>query len=132
MAIAGCALCGGCGTDAVGVDTCKQIESARCEQAPACGIALEPPYHTNGTDVTECQRYYDDACLHGLASGSDPGPTAVKACVAAIQQGDCAVVADPSSAPACAWLMPPASGSDASSDSTAPDAADGSADGAAD
>ena len=132
-AVVACGVLGAaCGTDAVGVDACKQIESARCEQAPACGIALEPPYHTNGTDVTECQRYYDDACLHGLASGSDPGPTAVKACVAAIEQGDCTVVLTPSLAPACAWLTPASTGSDASSDASAPDAGGGSPDSTAD
>src|SRR5271165_6618386 len=73
-----------CGTDAVGVDACRQVQEAECQEAPACGIALEPPYHTTGTAVDACIRFYDDQCLHGLASGTDPGPTAVHECVAAI------------------------------------------------
>src|SRR5579863_3894616 len=74
----------GCGTGAVDVDGCRQIEEARCRQAPVCGIRLDEPYFTSGTSVDACVRFYDDACLHGLAV-SDPGPSAVSACVAAIQ-----------------------------------------------
>jgi hypothetical protein len=105
-----------CGTSAVGVDACKQVESARCQAASACGVSLEPPYHTAGSDVDACVRFYDVACLHGLASGTDPGPTAVSACVAAISSHPCApggpnLVLHPEEAPgsACAWLVPPAS-----------------------
>jgi hypothetical protein len=103
-----------CGTDAVGVDACKQVEAARCRAATACGVALEPPYTTSGTDVDECIRFYDVACLHGLASGSDPGAAAVNACVAAINGHPCNaggpnLVTAPESDPACAWLIPPAS-----------------------
>jgi hypothetical protein len=105
-----------CGTSAVGVDACKQVESARCQAASACGVSLEPPYHTAGSDQDACIRFYDVACLHGLASGSDPGPAAVSACVAAISSHPCAaggpnLVLHPEQAPgsACAWLVPPAS-----------------------
>jgi hypothetical protein len=93
----------GCGTDALGVDSCTQIEEARCRQAPACAVALQPPYHTNGGDVEACIRFYDVACLHGL-DVSDPGPTAVHACVAAIETGRCGTVSAPETDPACAWL----------------------------
>jgi hypothetical protein len=115
----------GCGTDAAGVDACRQIEEARCQQAPACGVALEPPHRTSGTDVSECVRFYNDACLHGLASGIDPGPIEVNECLAAIRSasttdGGCAAVVTPASADACAWLVPNAPASDASSSS--PDA----------
>ena len=123
MVVAGAVVFGACGTDAIGVDACRQIEQARCEQAPACGISLEPPYHASGTDVAECIRAYDIACLHGLASGSDPGPIAVRACVVAIQSapttGSCSVVAVPASASACAWLVPNSAVGDASSESVA-------------
>jgi hypothetical protein len=100
-----------CGTDAVGVQACRQIQEARCQQAPPCGIALQPPYHSSGTDVEACTRFYNDACLHGLASGNDPGPIAVNACVAAINgasmtDGGCSVVASPQTASACSWLAP--------------------------
>jgi hypothetical protein len=107
-----------CTTDAMGVDACRQIEEARCQQAPACGIALEPPYHTNGTDVSECMRFYDDACLHGLARGGAPGPVAVSACVAAVRNGNCTVVAHPESDPACAWLVPEAGAAADAADAT--------------
>ncbi len=120
-----------CGTDAVGVDACRAIQKAECEAAPACGIVLEPPYHTTGTDVDECIRFYNDQCLHGLASGTDPGTVAVNACVSAIEsaattEGGCAVVADPPLSPACAWLGVSPSAIDASAaiDTAAEEAAD--------
>ena len=101
---------------------CREIEEARCNQAPACGIPIEPPHFTSGSTVDACIRYYDDACLHGLAVG-DPGPTAVNACVAAIhgdsmKKDDCGIVNEPQTdTAACGWLVPPVSGpSDASSD----------------
>jgi len=120
LLLAGPAVAGGCGTDAVDVDGCRQIEEARCNQAPACGIRLTEPVFTSGTSVQACVRYYDDACLHGLAV-ADPGPTAVSACVAAIK-GDsqakdkCAIVMEPQTdLAACGWLMPaPSTASDAS------------------
>jgi|HubBroStandDraft_5_1064220.scaffolds.fasta_scaffold880261_1 hypothetical protein len=112
-------IANGCGNDAVDVDGCKQIEEARCRQAPVCGIPIEPPYFTSGTDVDACVRYYDVACLHGLAV-SDPGPTALDACVAAIE-GDtlakdgCSVVKAPQTdTAACGWLLPSSEPSDAS------------------
>ena len=112
-----------CGTDAVGVDACRQIQEARCRQAPACNISLEPPYHSTGSDVDECIRLEDVACLHGLEV-ADPGPIAVSACVTAIQKDGCSVVTTPQSDPQCAWLNPPPS--DAGSDGDASDA-DGTA-----
>jgi len=99
----------GCGTDAVGADACRQIQQARCQHAPACGI--EAPNHTSGTDIEACIRFYNEACLHGLSSGMDPGPATVSACVDAINRaaqtdGGCAVVAAPQLAGECSWLMP--------------------------
>ncbi len=71
----------GCGTDAKGVDDCRDIEQARCDAAAHCGIVH---------DVAECQRFYRDQCLHGLPVDS-PGSAKVKACVATIQAaGKCA------------------------------------------
>jgi hypothetical protein len=95
-----------CGTGAVGVGECRQIEAARCRQAVACGISIEPPYYSSGTDVGACIRFYDTACLHGLTV-ADPGASAVNACVAAIESGDCTLVITPETG-ACAWLAPPA------------------------
>lgn len=112
----------GCGANAVGVDACRRIEEARCRRAPACGVPIEPPFFTSGNDVDACVRYYDDACLHGLA-GNDPGLGAVNACVAAIQSanpqvdGGCDVVKSPQSdVPACGWLMLSASAAADASD----------------
>ena len=73
LLVAGPAVASGCGTGAIDVDGCRQIEEARCRQLPACGIMPEMPWFTSGTTVDACVRYYDDACLHGLAV-ADPGP----------------------------------------------------------
>jgi len=67
----------GCGTDAQGVDDCRDIEQARCAAAKSCGLISE-------ADVPECQRFYRDQCLHGLPVGS-PGSVKVKECVATIR-----------------------------------------------
>lgn len=72
----------GCGTDAVGVEDCKAIEFARCEEAEACGTV---------EDVEACRRYYRGHCLHGLAVASRPPRDERDACVSAIREaGACA------------------------------------------
>lgn len=76
---------GGCGTDAVGVDTCRDIEYARCEAAAKCPDLFDIP------DVDDCKRFYRDQCLHGLAASREPGAPKLHACVEAIRQaGRCA------------------------------------------
>ena len=71
----------GCGTDAQGVDDCREIEQTRCAAAKNCGIV---------SDVESCQRYYRDQCLHGLPVPS-PGSVKLKACVDVIRAaGTCA------------------------------------------
>jgi hypothetical protein len=78
-------LAGGCGKDAVGIDTCRDIEYARCEAAPSC------PKLFRVSDVEQCKRFYRDQCLHGLAASDEPGAPKVRACVEAIRQaGRCA------------------------------------------
>jgi hypothetical protein len=80
----------GCGTDAKGVDDCRDIEEARCVAAKSCALL---------SDVDGCKRFYRDQCLHGLAVSS-PGSNQVKSCVAAIQNaGTCASQAEGSDAP---------------------------------
>lgn len=101
-----------CGTDPVGVDSCRKIEDARCENAPSCGIDLSHPVHRGDTpslDVTACKRFYEDACLHGLATTIDPGAVDVQACVDAINNtSDCDIIKNPEKAPACGkFLIPP-------------------------
>ena len=68
------ALNPGCGTSAVGVDDCRDIEQARCEAAAAC--------HTV-SDIAECKRFYRDQCLHGLPTAAPPRES-VDDCVTAI------------------------------------------------
>lgn len=71
----------GCGTDAVGVDDCRDIEQARCAAAKNCGLV---------EDVDACQRFYRDQCLHGLAV-SLPSSSQLKLCVQTITDaGMCA------------------------------------------
>ncbi len=78
----------GCGTDAKGIDECREIEQARCSAALSCGTV---------SDVPECKRFYRDQCLHGLAVAS-PGTAALKACVATIQAAGSCAMADASTA----------------------------------
>lgn len=134
LAIAAVGSSVGCGTDPVGVDACRKIERARCESAIGCGIDLRRPLHSGDepvNDTAACIRFYDDQCLHGLVTSKEPSPQSVDACVNAIITGDCSVVKEPESSPACSFLVPPAApapapdaGTDAQID--AADASDGS------
>ncbi|AUX43053.1 uncharacterized protein SOCE26_044930 [Sorangium cellulosum] len=85
----------GCGTDAVGVEACRQIEQARCEAAAACGF--------DEAQVKTCSEFYWDQCLHGIQHAvdydeentsqpaEDPASVDVDECVAAVQATrDCA------------------------------------------
>lgn len=65
----------GCGTEAQGVDACRDIEQARCSAAKSCGLI---------EDVDACKRFYRDQCLHGLSVKS-PGSLQVGDCVATIR-----------------------------------------------
>ncbi len=76
-----------CGTSALGVDDCRDIEQARCRAQASC-------VDSNGTplieDVPACERYYRDHCLHGLAV-KPPASASVAACVQVIEAaGRCA------------------------------------------
>ena len=107
-----------CGTEPVGVDACRKIEGARCENAKSCGINLSTPVHRRDAptpdgqdqqDVGACKRFYEDACLHGLVTTVDPGAVATQACIDAINNTqDCDVVKSPEKHPACVFLYPPA------------------------
>ncbi|MDI1447714.1 hypothetical protein [Polyangium sp. 6x1] len=66
-----------CGTSSVGLDACREIESARCEATQACG-ATE-------AEATYCIDLYRDQCLHGLQSGVEPGADATARCVEAVR-----------------------------------------------
>jgi hypothetical protein len=119
-----------CGTGALDVGFCNQVEDARCVRAaqlsnmgpPCIGpnldggdssvvIDLLAPWGdaSAGTDanIAACVDFYNTACLHGLQT-TDQSITAgqVSECVAAISGGNCQVVANPTTASQCSWLIP--------------------------
>jgi hypothetical protein len=69
-----------CGTDAVGVGACTEIEEARCYLAPLC---------VSGFDVQKCLLFYRDECLVGIQDtdpdAGDPS-TLAPGCVAALEE----------------------------------------------
>jgi hypothetical protein len=72
----------GCGTDAVGIEDCRDIERARCEAGVSCGLVK---------DVEACKRFYRDHCLHGLALEDEPNRRSVENCAKSIRAaGECA------------------------------------------
>jgi hypothetical protein len=113
---------GACGTSAIGVDVCNQIESARCTAAAANGctepdssvpIDLLAPFADGGNantteNVAACIRFYSIACLHGLQAATVPSSqTLVNNCIQRIYEGGCAVVINPlgeAGGGACQWL----------------------------
>lgn len=133
FAILAVAVYAACGTDAQGVETCRKIETARCQAAPGCNVSLATPPHPS-SDVQGCIDFYHDACLHGLEV-QDPGAPSADACVKAIGDGNdpnhCVYVLHPELAGACAWLVPAAAATDAGEDGEA-DADDGATDDASD
>lgn len=71
-----------CGTQASGIEECRQIENARCQSAAQCGLI---------DDVAACERYVRDQCLHGIPDDLGPSNSEVTACVEAIEDvGSCA------------------------------------------
>lgn len=112
VAILGVASAIACGTEPVGVDACRKIEGARCENARSCGIDLARPRHEGDSpsdDVGACRRYYEDACLHGLVTSVEPGSVLVDECVTAINESpDCEIIKSPEKSPKCSFLIPPA------------------------
>ena len=126
-AIVGGVFCGviACG-NAVGTDACQSIEHARCQWIVQCfgdaaggNYGLPTPRSgqtTTSSAVDDCNRYYDDACLHGMVTNVPPSTTDVSACVQAIQTAtDCTIVLNPETAPACVFLTYDA-GTDADGD----------------
>jgi hypothetical protein len=77
----------GCGTNAVGVDDCREIERARCDAALPCGLI---------DDSGACKRYSRDHCLHGLLAKPPAG--AVAECVRVIKAAGACASSDPEAA----------------------------------
>ena len=67
-----------CDTSAVGVESCREIEYARCDAAFDCPTTFKI------SSPAACRRFYRDHCLHGLDIAVDPGATKVNQCVNAI------------------------------------------------
>lgn len=82
-------LAGSCGTDAVGVSECREVEEARCTAAVSCGYS----------DVEECRRFYRDHCLHGVALDKVDA-VQVDQCVAQLQNAGQCAAEQPEVAPA--------------------------------
>jgi hypothetical protein len=110
-----------CSNGAVGVQACRQIETARCEAAPACPMYFDLSQPVpDGDPVAACVRYYNDECLHGLVTSVAPSSAEVNQCAAAITAAgkaaavardagpECALVANPATnlASVCSWLTP--------------------------
>jgi hypothetical protein len=67
----------GCSTDAVGIEACREIETARCEATQACG-ATE-------AEATYCIAIYRDQCLHGIQNDAGPATSDTTKCVEAVR-----------------------------------------------
>jgi hypothetical protein len=111
-----------CSSDGVGADACRQIESVRCERAPACGLNLSMPPSATADLVEGCKRYYNDACKRGTVAKRDPDVNELSACVAALRIGDCTGVKAPETITSCSFLIP--EGDAGVPDSAAPAPAD--------
>jgi hypothetical protein len=89
---------GSCGTDAVAIQQCRDIENARCNAAPMC---------SPGFDSARCQRFYRDECLLGIEN-TDGGSAMSQPCVDAINlAAQCAPGGDASPSD-CVNLIPDA------------------------
>jgi hypothetical protein len=86
-----------CGTDAVAIQQCRDIENARCNAAPVC--------HP-GFDSAQCQRWYRDECLLGIEN-VDGGSGMSQPCVDAINLAAACAAGD-ASASDCMNLIPDA------------------------
>jgi hypothetical protein len=110
-AAAAAAFAFACGQSATSIDACDTIEHARClwiEQcfADAAYYGLPTPRSNSSSPVDDCDRFYKDACLHGLVTTITPSTAEVTACVTAINAAtDCTIVANPETSDACAFLL---------------------------
>ncbi len=86
-----------CGTAAVGVAACQQIELARCKLAPSC----DPSF-----DVTRCELFYRDECEVGIQNADAGGNLTTQAgpCVAQLQSMVACI--DEADSGACQALLP--------------------------
>jgi hypothetical protein len=116
----------GCDVNAIAVDDCRAIETARCVAARQCDLGID-----SDDDEAVCRRFARDNCLHGLSTGVVPKRGLVESCLRVIEgAGECAkdngdtnasecesigatqdrvtvceVIEDPTQAYACAFLL---------------------------
>ena len=104
----GAAVIAACGNGAVGVQYCRQIQTARCEAAPACPsyFNLSEPV-PDGDPVAACVRYYNDQCLHGLVTTVTPSSVEVNQCVAAIVAAGKAAATERDASVQCQFVANP-------------------------
>ncbi len=77
----------GCGTDAVGIEACRQVESTRCNLAPTCAGFDGSPNLVSEDEVKNCREFYRDHCLLGLENTkAEVGQADIDACVKALNQ----------------------------------------------
>jgi hypothetical protein len=86
-----------CGTSAIGVDDCRDIEQARCDAGAHCLASDGTPLVA---DAPACRRYYRDNCLHGLPA-TPPSGSNVAACVRVIKAAGVCAEDDAESALSC-------------------------------
>ncbi len=85
LPIAGALGPAGCGTSAIGVEDCRNVEEARCKAARSCNFGID-----TSSDEDACLRFARDNCLHGMVVQA-PTTGAVTECVNAINAaGACA------------------------------------------
>ncbi len=75
-----------CGNEAVGIEECRSIESARCEVAPNCEDTDQAFGISTEDQVRNCQTFYHDHCLLGIENDTEtPSEGAGEDCATAIR-----------------------------------------------
>jgi hypothetical protein len=71
-----------CNNGATAVDGCRTIEQTRCRDVQGCpGSSV-----VEDSDVSNCELFYRDECLFGMADGMSPDDGTVAACAQALDQ----------------------------------------------
>ena len=71
-----------CNNGATAVDGCRIIEQTRCRDVQGCpGSSV-----VEDADVSNCELFYRDECLFGMADGMSPDDATVAACAQALDQ----------------------------------------------
>jgi hypothetical protein len=67
-----------CSTGAVGTQACREVETARCQAAAACGFSAD--------QVSNCTLFYRDQCLDGIQNTTDnpPSTAEIQGCIDAV------------------------------------------------